>query len=127
MLDALDTKQVSAVELLQLHLERIARHNPALNAIVVPDFERARAQAEAADAARSRGGRGALLGLPMTLKESINVKGLRTTLGVPDFAPFVSEPDAPATTRARAPAPGPLGKTNPPPTPPPSPPTHSPS
>jgi len=57
MLDALNTKQVSAVELLQLHLERIARHNPALNAIVVSDFERARAQAEAADAARSRGGR----------------------------------------------------------------------
>src|SRR5713226_2695545 len=115
MLDALDTKQVSAVELLQLHLERIARHNPALNAIVVSDFERARAQAEAADAARSRGGRGALLGLPMTLKESINVKGLRTTVGVPDFARFVSEHDAPATTRVRAAGAVVMGKTNVPP------------
>src|SRR5260370_11417206 len=52
MLDALDKKQVSAVELLQLHLQRIARHNPAPNAIVVSHFERARAQTEAADAPR---------------------------------------------------------------------------
>src|SRR5260370_18701700 len=105
MLDALNTKQVSAVELLQLHLERIARHNPALNAIVVSDFERARAQAEAADAARSRGGPGALLRLPMTLKEAINVKGLPPPVRVPDFPPFLSEHDPPATTRVPAPGP----------------------
>ena len=45
MLAALRTKQVSAVELLDLHVRRIARHNPALNAIVETDFERAKTEA----------------------------------------------------------------------------------
>src|SRR5262245_20016223 len=55
MLAALDAGKVSAVELLELHRRRIERHNPALNAIVEPDFERARGDAEAADARRARG------------------------------------------------------------------------
>src|SRR6267142_2494181 len=59
MLAALRARRVSAVELLDLHRGRIARHNPALNAIVEPDFDRARRDAEAADARRVRGaGRG---------------------------------------------------------------------
>lgn len=59
---------------------------------MIRDFDRARAQAKAADAARRRGTRGALLGLPMTLKESINVAGLRTTCGLAGGA----EPDGTA-------------------------------
>ena len=41
MLAALRARRVSAVELLDLHRRRIERHNPELNAIVEPDFERA--------------------------------------------------------------------------------------
>jgi amidase len=115
MLRALSGRQVSAVELLELHVVRIARHDPTLNAVVIRDFARARHQAEGADAARARGETGALLGLPMTLKESINVKGLRTTVGVPEWSGFVSEHDAPATTRVRAAGAVVLGKTNVPP------------
>ena len=63
MLAALRERQISAVELLDRHLQRIARHNPALNAIVEPDYERARASAAAADAARARGEDRSLLGL----------------------------------------------------------------
>src|SRR2546427_12223415 len=90
MLRALAGRQVSAVELLELHVVRIARHDGTLNAIVTRDFERARRQAEAADTARARGEEGPLLGLPMTRKESNNVTGLRTTGVVPEQDRFVS-------------------------------------
>jgi amidase len=112
MLAALRTKQVSAVELLDLHVRRIARHNPALNAIVEPDFERAKTQAQAADAQRARGDDAPLLGLPMTLKESINVRGLRTTAGMEHWKDFRSEHDAPVTTRVKAAGAIVMGKTN---------------
>ena len=79
MLQALRHRQLSAVELLTLHQHRIERYNPRLNAIVTECFEQARAAAEAADAARARGADAPLLGLPITLKESINVRGLKTT------------------------------------------------
>src|SRR4051812_41337656 len=99
MLAALRARQVSAVELLELHQRRHARHHPELNAIVEPSFETARKAAEAADARRARGEDAPLLGLPMTLKESINVRGLRTTIGMPMWKDFRSEHDAPVTAR----------------------------
>src|SRR5262249_31872085 len=109
---ALRTKQVSAVELLDLHVRRIARHNSALNAIVEPDFERAKTEAQAADARRQRGENWPLLGLPMTLKESINVRGLRTTAGMAQWRDFRSEHDAPVTTRVKAAGAVVMAKTN---------------
>jgi amidase len=112
MLAALDARKISAVELLELHRQRIERHNPALNAIVEPDFERARHDAEAADARRQRGPAGALLGLPMTLKESYNVRGLRTTCGMPFWKDFRSEHDAPVTARVKAAGAAVMAKTN---------------
>src|SRR5438093_49282 len=115
MLRALAGRRVSAVELLELHVVRIARHDGTLNAIVTRDFERARRQAEAADTARARGEEGPLLGLPITLKVSINVTGLRTTVGVPEWSRFVSDHDAPATTRVRKAGAVIVGKTNVPP------------
>src|SRR5438093_8249687 len=112
MLAALRARRVSAVELLDLHMRRIARHNPALNAIVEPDFDRARRDAEAADARIARGEEGPLLGLPMTLKESINVRGLRTTAGMEMWKDFRSEHDAPVTTRVKAAGAVIMAKTN---------------
>ena len=115
LLRALSRRRVSAVELLDFHVARTEHLDGKLNAIVTRDFERARQQARAADAARKRGKRGALLGLPMTLKESINVTGLKTTVGLTEFAGFVSKHDAPATTRVRAAGAIVFGKTNVPP------------
>lgn len=112
MLAALRTRQLSAVELLELHRRRIERYNPALNAIVETDFERARRDADAADARRARGEDGPLLGLPMTLKESINVRGLRTTIGMPFWKDFRSEHDAPVTARVKAAGAAIMAKTN---------------
>ncbi|HEY7542460.1 MAG TPA: amidase [Methylomirabilota bacterium] len=115
MLAALRARRASAVELLELLRRRIERHNPELNAIVEPDFERARRDAEAADARRARGEDAPLLGLPMTLKESINVRGLRTTVGLSKFKEFRSAHDAPVTTRVKGAGAIVMAKTNVPP------------
>ena len=112
MLRALRAGTISSVELLDLHLKRIARFNPALNAIVIRDFERARAAAVAADAARARGEDRALLGLPLTIKDAIDVQGLPTTCGVPERADAVAERDAPIVASVRAAGAAIVGKTN---------------
>ena len=80
---ALQAGQASATELLEQSIRRIETHDGAINAVVVRDFERARAAAQAADAALARGERRPLLGVPMTIKEAINVAGLPTTWGIP--------------------------------------------
>jgi len=105
--------KVTSTELTETYIRRIEQYDSQLNAVVVRDFERARKAAEAADAARGNGG--LLLGLPITLKESINVSGLGTTCGVPDWKGFVSQHDSPAWARLRAAGAVLLGKTNVPP------------
>jgi amidase len=115
LLAALSARQVTSSELTDLYIRRIERHDGRLNAVVVRDFERARAGARAADQAARRGESGALLGLPMTIKESFNVAGLPTTCGVPAWRDFVSRHDAPAVLRTRAAGAVLLGKTNVPP------------
>jgi amidase len=112
MLAALRARRVSAVELLEQHRRRIERVNPTLNVIVEPDLERAAQAAEDADARRARGEDAPLLGLPMTLKESINVKGLRTTAGMSEWKEARVEYDAPVTARVRAAGSVLMGKTN---------------
>ena len=69
-------------------------YNRRLNAIIIECLEYAREAAEAADAARARGADAPLLGLPITLKESINVRGLPTTAGLPAFAQTQADFDA---------------------------------
>jgi amidase len=112
LLAALRARRVSSRELLDLHVKRIARFNGELNAIVEPDFERARRDAEAADARRAGGEDAPLLGLPMTLKESINVRGLRTTAGMSMWKDFVSQHDAPVTIRVQGAGAVLMAKTN---------------
>lgn len=106
---------IGARELTELYIRRIERHDPALNAVVVRDYTRAREQAMGAEHARARGEHQPLLGLPMTLKESINVTGLHTTCGVPEWKGYISQHDAPVTSRTRAAGAVLLGKTNVPP------------
>jgi amidase len=106
---------IGAPELTELYIRRIERHDRALNAVVVRDYTRAREQAAGAEHARGRGEPRPLLGLPITLKESINVTGLHTTCGVPDWRGFISQHDAPVAARTRAAGAVLLGKTNVPP------------
>jgi amidase len=115
MLQALNARQISSVELLDLHLERIERYNPLLNAIVTPNYEAARQAAQQADQARASGDQRPLLGLPHTLKDCIYAQGLPTTGGLPERAGDISQEDAPVAARTRAAGGVLLGKTNVPP------------
>jgi amidase len=112
MLQALRNRQISSVELLDLHLRQIAQHNPALNAIVTPDFDRARRTAEEADAARARGDDRLLLGLPVTIKDCLDVEGLPTTAGDPKRAQTIAGKDGLVASRVRAAGAVIMGKTN---------------
>ena len=112
---ALAAGRVSAAELADRYIRRIEQDDGRLNAVVERDFERARQQARAADLAIAQGEAGALVGVPITLKESINVAGLGTTCGVPEWKGYVSAHDAPAAARLRAAGTVLLGKTNVPP------------
>ena len=108
----LQTRQVSAVELLDRAIARIEAHDDKLNAVVVRDFERARAAAMEADRALARGERGPLLGVPMTVKECANVAGLPTTWGIPGTERIPVTEDAVAVTRLKSAGAVVLGKTN---------------
>ena len=111
--DALRRKQVSARELLDLHLVRIAERNPELNAIVSLDEERAREGAAAADEALARGDQVAPLhGLPFAFKDTHAVAGWRTTFGSPLFRDFVPEHDELVVERVRRAGVTVLGRTN---------------
>jgi amidase len=96
-------------------IARIEARNPALNAVVVRDFERARAAAAELDARITQGFDAPLLGVPMTIKESFDVAGLPTTFGMPPFKDFVAKEDAVAVRRLKAAGAIILGKTNVPP------------
>jgi amidase len=109
---ALAARRISARELLEQTLARIEYFNPAINAVVVRDYERARAAAAAADAALARGERRALLGVPMTVKESYNVAGLPMTWGIPMFADWRSNEDAAAVARLKSAGAIIVGKSN---------------
>src|SRR6267154_5533225 len=77
-------RRIGCLELLDFFLERAGRYNPALNAIVAWQVEKARERARAADAALARGEVwGPLHGVPMTVKESFNLAGLPSTWGNP--------------------------------------------
>lgn len=115
MLAALREREVSAVELLDLHLKRIERYNPALNAVIIKDYDRARAAAHAADAARAAGEDGALLGLPLTIKDAIDVQGLPTVCGATERVDAIAVQDAAIVASVRAAGAVIMGKTNVPP------------
>src|SRR4051794_3185223 len=93
-------------------IARIEARDGAINAVVVRDFERARAAADEADAAVARGERRPLLGVPMTVKEAFDVAGLPTTWGFARFKDHVAKEDAVAVRRLKAAGAIILGKTN---------------
>ena len=112
MLAALRKKQASSVELTQMHLQRIEVLDGELNAIPVRTPERALAAAKAADKRLAAGESGALLGLPMTVKESTQVAGLPQTAGLPLFKEHKPEADGKLAAALNAAGATPLGKTN---------------
>jgi amidase len=112
LVQALAARQISARELLDAAIARIEKLDGKINAVVVRDFDRARAGADAADAALARGERRPLLGLPMTVKEEFNVAGLPTTWGIEKFRNWRAPEDALAVQRLKAAGAVIIGKTN---------------
>lgn len=110
---AIRARKISSAELLELYLARVATHNPRLNAVIELAVPRARKRARAADAALARGDRiGKLHGVPMTIKESFDVAGLRTSWGDPALKDNVATRDALAVERLEAAGAIVFGKTN---------------
>jgi len=102
-------REVSPVEVAQAHLEQISRLNPGLNAIVTlaPDvLERAKA------AEQAKGPSGPLHGVPITIKDTIETAGIRSTSGSVLRREYLPENDAPAVARLKAAGAIILGKTN---------------
>ncbi len=88
----LRSREVSAVEVLEAHLEQIDRLNPLVNAVVTLDEDGARtAAAEADRKLAAREAIGPLHGLPISFKDTALTAGMRTTFGHPRHADFVPE------------------------------------
>jgi fatty acid amide hydrolase len=105
--------ELSAVETVEAHIARLGQINPALNALVCERFAEAREEAEAADAARgSAATRGPLHGVPVTIKESLDVAGLPTTLGLRSRREHRAERDDPYVAKLREAGAIVLGKSN---------------
>lgn len=95
-------KQCSAVDIAEAVLHRIKICNPTLNALVQVDKISIRAQARAADARIAAGETGPLLGLPVSVKDTLWVRGQVTTAGSDLYRAFVAPEDAPVVARLRA-------------------------
>ncbi|MCP5056303.1 MAG: amidase [bacterium] len=102
LLAAMDRGELTSLELLDLLLARIERWNGELNAVVTLASDEARERAGEADAARARGESwGPLHGLPMTVKECIEVAGQPTTSGAPELSGHVPTEDADTIRRLK--------------------------
>ena len=106
-------KEIGSAELLEHFLARMEAHNPALNAIIATDLERARATAKQADEALARGEIwGPLHGLPVTVKDAFELEGVASTNGAPVHKAYVPAQDADAIARMRRAGAVIFGKTN---------------
>ena len=116
---AIRSGRLSSAEVTEAHLQRIARVNGPLNAIVLVDRGGAMNAARAADRAlkASKTGKkgaplGPLHGVPITIKEAFDIAGLPTTSSHPPLKDNIAKADASIVARLRAAGAVILGKTN---------------
>jgi Asp-tRNA(Asn)/Glu-tRNA(Gln) amidotransferase A subunit family amidase len=113
MAEQIRQKKLSPVELVEAHLARIEKLNPKLTAFVQLDADGARRQARAAEEAVTRGDKlGPLHGVPISIKSSIEVTGMKCEAGSKLRAGFVAAKDAPLVSRLRNAGAIILGTTN---------------
>jgi Asp-tRNA(Asn)/Glu-tRNA(Gln) amidotransferase A subunit family amidase len=113
MAEQIRNKELSPIELVEAHLSRIEKLNPQLNAFVQVDAEGAIRQARAAEAAVvHREKLGPLHGVPVSIKSSMEVAGMRCEAGSKLRAGFVAARDAPLVSRLRNAGAIILGTTN---------------
>ena len=112
LLEMMDAGEVSSVELTEIYLRRIEEFNPRLNAYLTVSADEAMAQAREADAARARGERAPMLGIPTSIKDLEATKGIRSTMGSLVFDGMVPDRDSVLVERVKAAGAVILGKTN---------------
>ncbi|HNC52775.1 MAG TPA: Asp-tRNA(Asn)/Glu-tRNA(Gln) amidotransferase subunit GatA [Accumulibacter sp.] len=112
MARSLADREISSVELTQLYLDRIVRHNSGLNAFITVDPAASLAQARAADERLARGEGGPLTGIPIAHKDIFCAKDWLTTCGSKMLSNFVSPYDAAVISRFGEAGAVMLGKTN---------------
>ena len=113
MAELIRNRKLSPVELVQSHLDRIERLNPKINAYVQVDAERALATAHCAEkAVIENKALGPLHGVPLSVKNAIQVAGMRCEAGTKLRAGHVATKDAPLITRLREAGAIILGTTN---------------
>jgi Asp-tRNA(Asn)/Glu-tRNA(Gln) amidotransferase A subunit family amidase len=106
-------RKLSPVELVDAHLAKIDRLNPTLNAFVQVDPERVRRDAQQAEhSVMNSESIGPLHGVPISIKSSIEVAGMKCEAGTRQRAGFVAKQDAPLVARLRAAGAIVLGMTN---------------
>jgi amidase len=110
---AIRNRELSSRELVESYVDRIERLDGPVNAVVTRAFDRARAEADAADAALARGDDlGPLHGVPCTIKDAIETEGIRSTGGAVELRDHLPTADADAVGLLRAAGAIVLGKTN---------------
>jgi amidase len=111
--EAIAKRQVSSLEVIEAHLQRIAAVNAKVNAIPVLFADEARAAARAADAAVKSGAKlGPLHGVPFTIKDNLDQAGQANTDGIEENESLVVKTDAPVVERMKAAGGIPIGRTN---------------
>ncbi len=106
-------EELSAQEVIEAHIQRIEAVNNKLNAVVIPLFDEARAQAKEADQKQKRGEPlGPLHGVPITIKDQFHIKGLPTSFGVARLKSQSAAEDGPMVAALRGAGAIILGKTN---------------
>ena len=104
---------VTASEVVEAHIRRIEQVDRDVHALVVPRFEQAREEAASADRARQAGERlGPLHGVPITIKECLDLQGTPTTMGLATRAHGQATHDAVVVQALRRAGAIVLGKTN---------------
>ena len=107
-------RELSPVEVMQAHLDRIAEVNPKVNAIVTIADGALDAAKKAEAAVKSNTRLGPLHGVPFTVKDSIDTAGVLSQRGSPIFKGRVAETDATVVARLKAAGAILIAKTNPP-------------
>ena len=110
---AISRREVSALEVVESHLSRMDEVNAQVNAVTVRMDDEARSAARTADDAMVAGTPvGPLHGVPVTIKENVDVAGQATTNGIPAFADNVASADSPVVANLRKAGAIIIGRTN---------------
>jgi Asp-tRNA(Asn)/Glu-tRNA(Gln) amidotransferase A subunit family amidase len=113
MKEKIKNQEISSQEITEIIIERIEKINPIINAYCTPTFDIARDLAKKADSVVKRGEKlGILHGIPTSIKDNVDIKGIRTTCGSKAFENYISTEDDISVKRLKKAGVVILGKTN---------------